>query len=228
MKCPYCGSDNRDDAVTCEICEMPLKSVTPKRTVPRVSHTQPSYVEEPSYGACPNCGAPLNDCTPVSKTSVTSSGGGYGFFSGCCGAILLGPLGLLCGLKKQNITSSSQTWWVCRRCGKEFVEKETAKEIANNAITSAAIRTFVIAVIWAFLFATIYYDLWIRNIALLAIAGTWIVIPTGIREATGYTLKELLTAEERKNFYKQCAFYGIIALVLGLVICTKVLDFLLE
>lgn len=228
MKCPYCGSENRDDAVSCEICEMPLKQAPTRRPVARQNIARPTYEEPASFGACPQCGAPLNDCTPVSKTSVKSSGGGYGLFSGCCGLVLLGPLGLLCGLKKQNITSSNQTWWVCRRCGKEFVEKETAKEIANSAITSAAIRTFIIAVIWAFLFATIYYDPWIRNIALLAIAGIWIVMPTGIREATGYTLKELLTAEERKSFYKQCVFYGIIALVLGLVICTKVIDILLE
>ena len=227
MRCPYCGSENRDDAVSCEICEMPLKQAPTRRPVARQNIARPTYEEPVFFGACPQCGAPLNDCTPVSKTSVKSSGGGYGLFSGCCGMVLLGPLGLLCGLKKQNITSSNLTWWVCRRCGKEFVEKETAKEIANSAITSASIRTFVIAAIWAFLFETIYFDTWVRNIALLAIAGIWGVMPTGIKEATGYTLKELFTAEERKSFYKQCAFYGIMALVLGLVICTKAIEFLL-
>lgn len=228
MKCPYCGSENRDDATSCEICEMPLRQAPARRPEAKQNITRPTYDEPLSFGACPQCGAPLSDCTPVSKTSVKSSGGGYGLFSGCCGLVLLGPLGLLCGVKKQNITSSNQTWWVCRRCGKEFVEKETAKQIANSAITSATIRTFVISVIWAFLFVMIGYDPWVRNIALLAIAGTWIVMPTGIKETTGYTLKELLTAEERKSFYKQCAFYGIIALVLGLFLCQKILNFLLE
>jgi len=227
MKCPYCGSENRDDAVSCEICEMPLKQAPARRPASRSDITRPTYEEPVSFGACPQCGAPLNDCTPVSKTSVKSSGGGYGLFSGCCGLVLLGPLGLLCGLKKQNITSSNQTWWVCRRCGKEFVEKETAKEIANSAITSAALRTFVISLILAFLFETIYFDPWMRNIAMLVIAGTWIVMPTGIRETTGYTLKELLTAEERKGFYKQCVFYGIVAFFLGFLVCSKALDFLL-
>lgn len=238
MKCPYCDSDNRDDAVYCEKCEMPLKTLTRKRTATRPNNTrssniatkpnisQSSKIEQPPYVACPHCGAPLSDCTPISKTTVTSSGGGYGIFSGCCGMVLLGPLGLLCGLRKQNITSSSQTWWVCRKCGKEFIERESAKEVANTVITSAATTTLIVSLIWQFIFAVIGYSRWVRDIALLIIAGTWIVIPEGVKGATGYNIKQLLTSEERTDFYKRCVLYGIGSFVLGAVIGAKVMEYL--
>lgn len=235
MKCPYCDFDNRDDAVSCEMCEMPLNIMVKKRPPARNTTTQSSgieqtarsaYVEEMPYAFCPHCGNPLNNCSPVSKTTITSSGGGYGFFSGCCGTIFLGPLGLLCGLRKQSISSSSQTWWVCRKCGKEFIEEEAAKAVVEESITGAATTTFIISVIWQVVFAFVGYSDWVRDIALLAIAGTWIVLPDGIRQSTGYTIKQLFTSDERIEFYKKCAFYGIIGFFLGAVIGGKAMEFL--
>lgn len=164
---------------------------------------------------------------PIVKTTVTSSGGGYGLFSGCCGTILLGPLGLLCGLRKRTITSSSQTWWACRKCGKEFIEKEAATSYIDAAITGAALATFMIAVIWQVIFAAIGYNRWVRDIALLIIAGVWIVLPEGIKEATGYTIKQLLTAEKRTNFYTRCVLFGFGSFLLGAVIGSKVMEYLL-
>lgn len=237
MNCPYCGSDNRDDAVSCEICEMPLNIRSRQKSVARPATTQSSNMKqirqpvdiEPSpYAACPHCGNPLHECTPVSKTTVTTSGGGYGFFSGCCGTILLGPLGLLCGLRKQSITSSSQTWWVCKKCGKEFVEEEAAKALVGESITGAATTTFIISVIWQIVFAVIGYSHWVRDISLLAIAGVWITLPEGIKQSTGYSIKQLLTSEERIEFYKKCAFYGVIGFFLGAAIGGKAMDYLLS
>ena len=45
MNCPYCGSDNRDDAVSCEICEMPLNTKERKKSAARSVTTQPANVE---------------------------------------------------------------------------------------------------------------------------------------------------------------------------------------
>lgn len=111
MKCPYCGYENSEGAAICEMCEMPLQQLTRKRQHgrPETPQTQKAdrpirvhqleeQFEIPSVG-CPNCGTSLCDCAPIVKTTVKSSGGGYGLFSGCCGTILLGPLGLLCGLR---------------------------------------------------------------------------------------------------------------------------------
>lgn len=235
MKCPYCGWDNRDDASSCEMCEMPLNAVIKKRPPARDTTAQSSGIEqtawsanaeELSYAFCPHCGNPLDNCSPVSKTTITSSGGGYGLFSGCCGTVILGPLGLLCGLRRQSISSSSQTWWVCKKCGKEFVEQEQAKEIVEKTITSAATTTFIISAMWQVVFAFTGYSDWLRDIALLAIAGTWIVLPEGIRQSTGYMIKQLLTSDERIEFYKKCVFYGIIGFFLGAVIGGKAMEFL--
>ncbi len=248
MKCPFCGSDNRDDAAYCKTCEKPLCSEQKERNqlysrllaviTARISrmestlrsvrieqHAQSVDVERLPNTACPHCGNSLQGCTPVSKTTVTDSRGGYGFFRGCCGMIFLGPLGLLCGLRKRSTTSSSQTWWVCKNCGKEFVEKEAAKEIVNESITSAAVTTLVIALIWQFVFAVIGYSHWVRDIAVLMIVGTWVAFPAGIKESTGYTIKQLLTPEERVDFYKQCALYGIGGFLLGAVVGAKVMGF---
>lgn len=239
MKCPYCDFENRDDAVSCEMCDMPLKQLTRKRPASRPAATQSAKPERPprivhpeEYDVfptvgCPNCGTPLEGCAPIVKTTVKSTGGGYGLFSGCCGTIILGPLGLLCGLRKQNITSSNQTWWVCRKCGKEFIEKDAAKEVADSVITSSAAMTGIIAFFWQIMFRLFGYSAWIRNIALLIIAGTWIIIPERIRETTGYEMKQLLVHEERVVFYKKSAFYGVICFGIGMFIGAKIAEYLL-
>jgi len=46
--------------------------------------------------------------------------GGKGF----CGAILLGPLGLLCGLCGKNKVKSENKFWVCNNCGAKFTDCE--------------------------------------------------------------------------------------------------------
>ena len=240
MKCPYCDSNNRDDAAFCEMCEMPLNIVSERKIITRTTLPQSSYDKQPIYTApnireepttyvsCPHCGCPLSECTPIVKTTVTSTGGGYGFFSGCCGAMLLGPLGLLCGLRGRDTTSTSQTWWACRNCGKEFVEAGAAKEIADSVLVSSAVMTGVIAIIWQVVHAFLGYSSWIRNIALLAIAGTWMVLPEQVKEATGYTVRQLMVHEERVGFYKKCAFYGVIAFFIGSAVGGKGMEFLLS
>lgn len=240
MKCPYCGFENHDDTVTCEMCDMPMRQLARKRPAAGPSTQQPAKQEKPqrierpmdrhespSVG-CPNCGSPLCDCAPIVKTTVKSSGGGYGFFSGCCGTIFLGPLGLLCGLRKQTITSTNQTWWACKKCGKEFVEKEAAKEIAQSIRVRCTTATGVIAVVWQIVFNLIGYSGWVRNIALLAIAGVWIALPEMVKEETGYAVKQLLVKEERSEFYRNCAVYGVIAFLAGAGISGTILRFLLS
>ena len=131
-------------------------------------------------------------------------------------------------MKKRSITSSSQTWWICRNCAKEFIEKEVAKEVVNTSITGAATTTLIIALIWQFIFAFIGYNRWVRDIALLMIIGTWIALPEGIKESTGYAIKQLLTSEERKNFYKRCALYAIGSFFLGTAVGGKAMEFFLS
>ena len=65
---------------------------------------------------CPKCGA--GDCQPIVETTVT--GGGYSAGNGCCGYILFGPLGLLCGACGSGTKTYHNRYWVCKNCGKKF------------------------------------------------------------------------------------------------------------
>lgn len=67
---------------------------------------------------CPKCGS------EHIQYATTTSGGGTSFLDSCCGFIILGPIGLLCG----NIGSSVTTeeFWICQECGNKF-SNEKAK-----------------------------------------------------------------------------------------------------
>lgn len=54
---------------------------------------------------CPKCGS----------ISITVAKKGFNANQGCCGAILLGPLGLLCGAREANKMHS-----VCMKCGHKW------------------------------------------------------------------------------------------------------------
>lgn len=66
---------------------------------------------------CPNCGS--DQCQIVADTQVETKG--YGAGKGCCGFIIFGWVGLLCGLCGSGKTkSTTQHYWVCHNCGNKF------------------------------------------------------------------------------------------------------------
>lgn len=65
---------------------------------------------------CPKCGN--ENCQIVTETS--SSGKDFSAGKGCCGALLLGPIGVLCGACGKGRTITSTNYWVCTTCGKKF------------------------------------------------------------------------------------------------------------
>ena len=62
---------------------------------------------------CPNCGG--ENCQIINE--ISTEGTNYDVANGCCGAILLGPLGLLCGLNGAGKQTVNTNYWVCNRCG---------------------------------------------------------------------------------------------------------------
>lgn len=87
---------------------------------------------------CPNCGSEHMHLT--SKTS----GGGFSFIDSCCGVILLGPLGILCGSIGSGVRTD--TYWVCDQCGnmvsaekmqRDIQKKKAAEEASQQAYTKA-------------------------------------------------------------------------------------------
>ena len=93
---------------------------------------------------------------------------------------------------------------------------------------SSAVTTGVISILWQVVHALVGYSSWVRNIALLAIAGTWMILPEQIKGATGYSMQQLMVHEERVEFYKKCAFYGVIAFFIGAATGGKGMEFLLS
>ncbi len=65
---------------------------------------------------CPRCKG--ENCQYVTTSETYSKG----FDSGdaCCGLLLLGPIGLLCGLCGSESNTKVKEYWVCHDCGNKF------------------------------------------------------------------------------------------------------------
>ncbi|HWP79613.1 MAG TPA: hypothetical protein VN446_03135 [Candidatus Acidoferrum sp.] len=65
---------------------------------------------------CPRCSG--NRCQPIVETRTT--GKDYSAGKGCCGWLVFGPAGLLCGLCGEGKVTESKTYWMCPDCGHKF------------------------------------------------------------------------------------------------------------
>ena len=96
MYCSHCGQYNNDGEYKCTTCGMPLNNG--------------SYSNE-ALIRCPACGS-------VQIEFVTyQASGNFSASDACCGYLLCGPLGLLCGAKPKT---EARTVRKCKNCGKEF------------------------------------------------------------------------------------------------------------
>lgn len=62
---------------------------------------------------CPKCGS--ENCFPITESETK----GFGAGNACCGYILFGWIGLLCGLCDTGSTKI-KTYWKCGNCGTNF------------------------------------------------------------------------------------------------------------
>ena len=65
---------------------------------------------------CPHCGNA--NCNLVSETTTT--GKDFSASKGCCGALLFGPIGILCGACGKGRQTSTEHYWICQNCGYKF------------------------------------------------------------------------------------------------------------
>ncbi len=65
---------------------------------------------------CPRCGS--HDIMPVSE--VSTKGRDFKVGDACCGYMLCGPLGLLCGATGKGKQTTTNTYWMCKGCGNKF------------------------------------------------------------------------------------------------------------
>lgn len=115
MFCPKCGQPLQEGARFCSKCGCEVS------TLPSSSEQTTNFNSAPQQNRrrlrCPKC-----DSEDIQFTSSTTSKG-VSVRNSCCGYILLGPLGLLCGLHKAGESTTSE-FWVCRNCGARFGDYE--------------------------------------------------------------------------------------------------------
>lgn len=68
------------------------------------------------YMKCANCGS--ENCQIINE--VSSQGKDFSASKGCCGTILLGPIGLLCGACGKGKQINNKNYWVCNNCGNKW------------------------------------------------------------------------------------------------------------
>lgn len=78
---------------------------------------------------CPNCGS--ENCHFVSTTETHSTG--YSVGKACCGALLMGPAGVICGLCGTSVKSHTREYWICNSCGDKFSQSEAEEVMRNEA-----------------------------------------------------------------------------------------------
>lgn len=66
---------------------------------------------------CPKCGS--EHVQFVTSTETTGISG----LDSCCGFLLMGPIGLLCGLCGSGYSTTSE-YWVCHECGAKFQARD--------------------------------------------------------------------------------------------------------
>ncbi len=65
---------------------------------------------------CKRCGS--DRCHIINE--ITTKGKDYSAGKGICGWILMGPVGILCGLCGEGKQTKNTNYWVCDNCGAKF------------------------------------------------------------------------------------------------------------
>lgn len=65
---------------------------------------------------CKRCGN--ENCSIINE--VHTKGKDFSFSKGCLGALIFGPIGVLCGACGGGKKTHNDRYWVCNRCGHQF------------------------------------------------------------------------------------------------------------
>lgn len=73
-------------------------------------------IQKTSGFCCPKCGS--NDL--ITTTETSTKGKDFNAGDACCGWLLCGPIGVLCGAMGKGKQTNSTTYWLCKGCGNKF------------------------------------------------------------------------------------------------------------
>jgi DNA-directed RNA polymerase subunit M/transcription elongation factor TFIIS len=109
-KCSQCGRENHNSAIFCIYCGSDFEEKSSRPEVDAEVVNERDSLEEDLI-KCPSCGSSKIQFLTINESNE------YNTPNACCGFLLFGPLGLLCGLTGKN---TSRTTRKCINCGYEF------------------------------------------------------------------------------------------------------------
>lgn len=83
---------------------------------------------------CPKCNS------EKVQYATKTTGSNYGMIDGCCGFLLMGPLGLLCGLCGNDV--ETKEFWICQNCGHKFSNDAAIKTLQNAKAVAATCEQY--------------------------------------------------------------------------------------
>ncbi len=72
--------------------------------------------------------------------STKTTGSNYGKSEGCCGFLLMGPFGLLCGLCGNDV--ETKEFWICHNCGHKFSHEKALTTMQDARKTAATCNRY--------------------------------------------------------------------------------------
>lgn len=213
MYCQYCGNEIKQGEKFCKHCGKPCFT---NGTVEE--KTDKIVPQEEQEVRCPYCGS--TDIQVIVKTQV--KGGGYSASNGCCGYLLLGPLGLLCGACGSDVKSTCETWWSCKKCGKEFLTPEATSEKLKKGVRSAIIAYFVCAFFAAACLA-MDEDQIIAVIPAAVAAFFWYSVAKIPQEYANKSLQDFIDAKLYHNIISKYIWIGIVAFLVLTIFIKRLL-----
>ena len=208
MKCRICGADNTEGAKFCHNCGTALSDVQVSAEPRRGSNGNPAggpknAGHERNDTICPFCQAA--DCQPMQKSTTEIKNQGYKWGSGCCGMLLLGPFGLLCGLcgTGSKIKTENELWWTCMKCGKQHLALADAlkrREAVISGLPISGLSMGIAAIILRWLFdAGFFLSAVIIIAAALGLAIATSEAEKEISQELGEPLGRYLTKEQKDH-----------------------------
>lgn len=175
--------------------------------------------EQRSDISCPFCGS--DDCQPLQKSMTEVNHKGYGWGSGCCGLILLGPFGLLCGLcgAGSKVKTTNELWWVCRNCGKQHISLEDALKKWDTIVTGlpgSGLAGGILFLIFGWLDLNLISFLAQVFSVFTPVIGLYSMYKE-ISEELGETLILYLTPDQKKNSLTMLCLSIVIVILVGLL-----------
>lgn len=150
---------------------------------------------------CPFCGA--ENCQPMQKSITEVKQKGYGWGSGCCGMLLFGPFGLLCGLCRtgSKVKTTNELWWTCMKCSKQHLALADALNKWDTMMETLLATAGFMAVVFGILRM---FDIGILTviavIGSIAVPITWVSeYHKELSEELGGQIADYLSPDQKKK-----------------------------